>query len=86
MTGSQQPQVIQLQGNTQPLNTNAGGVLQLVQQVITPTGEIQHIPVSSYYIVCRKLVTNMVFNMISGFIFFIFSVKNFIEFFSIFFG
>lgn len=36
-----QPQVIQLQGNT-----NANGVLQLVQQVITPTGEIQHIPVS----------------------------------------
>lgn len=45
VTGSQ-PQVIQLQGNTQALNTNANGVLQLVQQVITPTGEIQHIPVS----------------------------------------
>lgn len=45
VTGSQ-PQVIQLQGNTQALNANANGVLQLVQQVITPTGEIQHIPVS----------------------------------------
>lgn len=69
MTGSQQPQVIQLQGNTQPLNTNASGVLQLVQQVITPTGEIQHIPVSSHYLVKRKLEAKMVFFMLSGFIF-----------------
>lgn len=45
VSGSQ-PQVIQLQGNSQTLNSNASGVLQLVQQVITPTGEIQHIPVS----------------------------------------
>ncbi|CAI6361825.1 unnamed protein product [Macrosiphum euphorbiae] len=43
VTGSQ-PQVIQLQGNTQALNTNSNSVLQLIQQVITPTGEIQHIP------------------------------------------
>ncbi|KAE9531936.1 hypothetical protein AGLY_010138 [Aphis glycines] len=44
VTGSQ-PQVIQLQGNNHALNTNSNGVLQLVQQVITPTGEIQHIPI-----------------------------------------
>jgi nuclear transcription factor Y gamma len=40
-----QPQVLQLQNNTQALHTNSNGVLQLVQQVITPTGEIQHIPI-----------------------------------------
>ncbi|XP_025425774.1 nuclear transcription factor Y subunit gamma-like isoform X2 [Sipha flava] len=45
VTGSQQAQVIQLQGNTQTLNANSSGVLQFVQQVITPTGEIQHIPI-----------------------------------------
>lgn len=47
VTGSQ-PQVLQLQNNTQTLSTNSNGVLQLVQQVITPTGEIQHIPVSKH--------------------------------------
>lgn len=40
--------MLQLQNNTQALNTNSNGVLQLVQQVITPTGEIQHIPVSFF--------------------------------------
>ncbi|XP_050542650.1 nuclear transcription factor Y subunit gamma [Daktulosphaira vitifoliae] len=44
VSGSQ-PQVIQLQGNPQTLNSNGTGVLQLVQQVITPSGEIQHIPI-----------------------------------------
>lgn len=40
--------MLQIQNNTQSLNTNSNGVLQLVQQVITPNGEIQHIPVSNH--------------------------------------
>ncbi|VVC28608.1 Hypothetical protein CINCED_3A023431 [Cinara cedri] len=44
VTGSQ-PQVIQIQNSTQTMNTNTNGVLQLVQQILTPTGEIQHIPI-----------------------------------------
>ncbi|XP_050439306.1 nuclear transcription factor Y subunit gamma-like [Adelges cooleyi] len=40
-----QPQVVQWQEEPQNVNSNAGPVYQLLQQVITPSGEIQHVPV-----------------------------------------
>jgi nuclear transcription factor Y gamma len=45
-TGGQQ--VIQLQQPQQTTTTTAGGI-QIVQQIVTPSGEIQQIPVSVNY-------------------------------------
>lgn len=42
---SSNQQVIQLQQSQQTSNSQSGGI-QIVQQIVTPSGEIQQIPVS----------------------------------------
>jgi len=48
----QQPQIIQLQAPSVQNQTQAAtqGGIQIVQQIVTPTGEIQQIPVSCFVV------------------------------------
>lgn len=57
----QQVQIVQAQpqGQAQQAQSGTGQTMQVMQQIITNTGEIQQIPVSSVVEVCGALFTAM---------------------------
>lgn len=47
-----------LQSGAQTISQNPTGNVQIIQQIVTPSGEIQQIPVSFFY--CKKTVLSVI--------------------------